>query len=254
MNLIAILSWYRESPIWLAALTASLSKARVDHLVAVDGPYFLYPRAVEQPRSTPEEIEALTTTATATNIGITIHQRNYPWMGNEIEKRSYAFHLAEQTATPMEDWYLVVDGDDLITHTPPDIKAQLEATELHAAHTTLWWEDDPHANPNLEHIAQQFDYPQPNHTTHWNLFRAIPGLHTEGAHMINVAHLNGEKIYLRCGGPHQTPTIDLTNMRIQHRHNQRPINRKRQAHEYYELRDLVGAEDTTLNQHAEATT
>src|SRR6266498_1360247 len=43
LKIIAILSWFDESPSWLSACVASLARAGCSHLVAVDGAYRLYP-------------------------------------------------------------------------------------------------------------------------------------------------------------------------------------------------------------------
>ena len=85
MRLVAILNFYEESSQWLAALVASLQKANVDHIVAVDGAYALFPDAMTRPRSGPEQPQAIIECAHTLGIGCTIHRTRSAWGGNEVE-------------------------------------------------------------------------------------------------------------------------------------------------------------------------
>ena len=113
MRLIGILCWYDEQPPWLAGVVASLAKVEVSHLIAVDGAYALYPNG--KPYSGPMQHQTIIETAAAVQMGCTIHTPAEPWFGNEVEKRNFAFQLAEQIAEPNEDWYFLVDADHFVS-------------------------------------------------------------------------------------------------------------------------------------------
>ncbi len=93
MRLIGILSWYDERPDWLAATVASLAKAQVSHLVAVDGRYALYPDS--RPSSPGVQHDAIVETCRGAGMGLTMHIPTEPWAGNEVAKRTFCFELAE---------------------------------------------------------------------------------------------------------------------------------------------------------------
>jgi hypothetical protein len=122
MRVIGLLSWFEESPSWLAALIAS-GKGFVDHWVAVDGAYFLYPDALRHPSSGPEQAESIIQTAAACGISCSVHVPAEPWMDNEVGKRSFLFQAGELVAEPNVDWYFVADGDDLLNRVPFDARS-----------------------------------------------------------------------------------------------------------------------------------
>jgi hypothetical protein len=112
LRLIGILSWYDEHAAWLAGSIASLAKAEVSHLIAVDGAYGLYPNG--RGYSGPSQHQVIIETTQALQMGCTIHTPAEPWFGNEVEKRNFAFQLAEQVAEPNEDWYFLIDADHFV--------------------------------------------------------------------------------------------------------------------------------------------
>jgi hypothetical protein len=121
VKLIAILAWYDE-PTWcLTELVASLATAGVDHLVAVDGAYMLYPEGRAQ--SPGEQAQAILAGAQGAGMGVSVHAPQDVWFGNEIEKRSFTFAAGHLVAEPDVDWLWVVDADERIQ----------EASGLHEA-------------------------------------------------------------------------------------------------------------------------
>lgn len=248
MRITAALSWYEESPVWLASLVASL-KGFCDHIVAVDGAYGLYPGAHERPVSGPEQAEAVIQTAKAIGIGATVHIPEHPWYGNEIEKRTFLFDLANMVSTPLEDWIYVCDGDDILENVPFDAKLRLSETTCDVAEVSLVgrvdWEKDTDEALRA-HImngsAQDAEVSQLR-----ALVRAIPGLRIGWAHMVyeydsaeGVKYLRG-----RYDGVDMVlePALDLTDLRVEHRHDYRNPTRMKASEEYYALRNDLGAED-----------
>lgn len=224
MNVVGVLSWYDESPFWLAASVVGAAKL-CDHVVAVDGAYALYPGG--KAWSTPEQAEAITEAAHAAGIGCTVHHPAGVWMGNQVEKRSLMFRLAAQI-TGDRDWVFVFDADDLVTQVPTDARDRLEQASEDVAAYTLWWTEDMHCTPGLEQAAQQVSYPhEASNRYHRGLFRTLPGLRVEGAHYHYVAERDGRIVHLRGHEDyHQLePFLNLTDLRVQHRHPQRTRQR-----------------------------
>ncbi len=210
MKLIGLLSWYDERPDWLAAAVASLAKADVSHLVAVDGPYALFPD--HRAASPGIQHDAIRETASAASMGLTLHVPSEPWAGNEVEKRSFCFELAETVAEPFEDWYLVCDADQFIVsaigHT-----ARL-ATDCDVAETRM-----------IErHLTGSGGMP------FRNMFRALPGLRLDGNHYTYRA--DGRNL-----SNGSAPVLDLSCIEIEHR--LRPVTepRRRAQLDYYQRRD-----------------
>ena len=113
MKLVALLTWYDEPSWCLTELVASLAAAGIDHLVAVDGAYMLYPLA--RPQSPGEQAQAILAAAQGASVGVSLYCPQDIWFGNEIEKRSFTFAAGHMVAVPGEDWLWIVDADERIT-------------------------------------------------------------------------------------------------------------------------------------------
>lgn len=243
MRVIAILCFYDESPTWLASTVASLAKC-ADHLVAVDGAYRLYPHG--HGRSHIDQADAIVRTAEAVGIGLTLYQQAEPFDGNEVEKRSLSLRLAETIATPYEDWYLVIDADEVVLETTPAFRATLERTDkLVATYGLTEWQPDPYADDASEQYAQ-VRYEPPLWTVQVRgIYRALPGLRYEHAHYVVRADIAGEPVYLFGIAPQHNlaPAEELyRSIRIEHRNRQRTRQRAQAAREYYAIRDNTDAE------------
>lgn len=218
--IVGVLAHYDESPLWLASAVTGAAKL-CDHIVAADGAYALYPGG--RPSSGPEQAQAITEAAYAAGVGVTLHTPATVWMGNQIEKRSLMFNLACQIAGP-DDWVYVFDADDLVTHVPADARERLEEAEEDVAVFTLWWTDDMHATPAKEKAAQAFSYPHEASNRYFRgLFRVLPNLRVEDTHYHYLAERDGQTVHLRGHPDHHElePFLNLTDMRVQHRHPQR---------------------------------
>ena len=256
MKIHALLSWYDESATWLASLVASIAPL-CDHLIAVDGSYQLYPGG--RRASDPGQAEAIQTAAYAAGIGCTIHTPDARWFGNEVEKRAFMFRLGLAVAEPGEDWFLVIDGDELVTHPVPadKVRRELEQTDLDVAEVTLWQRMDPHTSDTLADITRLATIPRESTQPFRALFRALPGLTVEGLHYVYTAVKDGRRVYL--WHPPDTkavqvePALDLTaDVCLEHRNSCRDRARAESSREYYSRRERAGIEYAV--RHGEAVT
>jgi hypothetical protein len=121
-----LLSWFDEPPDDLVRCVASLPRAGIDHVVAVDGPYEDFPhRLVSSP---PGQQAAIRAAAYSAGIGLTLHVPRVAWAGNEIAKRTFMHRLALAVTGALDDtgpiWHLVIDADEVIDQAPPDLTAR----------------------------------------------------------------------------------------------------------------------------------
>lgn len=226
MRIVGLLSWYDESPTWLAETVASIGKV-CDHLIAVDGPYAMFPGALSKPASGPEQVETILRVAAGSRIGCTIHTPREPWWGGEIEKRDAMFCLGE-TFTTADDWYLVVDADEVISKAPSDLRQRLADSPFDVAELTLWERE------TQSMVAALVDTSSDYRTPLRRLFRALPGLHVEQAHYVVTVTADGTKRVL-CGNSEVhtvEPAEQVSDLMLEHRHGQRTVGRLRLKDQY----------------------
>lgn len=216
MRLIGILCWFDEHPSWLAGVVAGLHKAEIQHLIAVDGAYGLYPNG--RAFSSPEQHNVIMEVCRALEMGCTLHAPQEPFMGNEVEKRSLAFRLAETVAAPYEDWYFLADADHFVTSAIGHTRL-LEETDCDAATVKFC---EPYGAIRSAGPLRC-------------VYRAIPGLRYEGNHYSSMTP-DGRNLHLMT-----EPAIDLP-IEVEHRTMERDRYRKELQQSYYERRDRVGAE------------
>jgi hypothetical protein len=211
--------------------------------VAVDGAYQLFPGA--RPRSANEQAEAIIETAAALGIGCTVHRPKNVWYGNEVEKRQFLVDLGSLIAEPSVDWFLRIDGDEVVTDVPPDIHARLGATDYDVGGVTLWWRDDLHASEARQRGALRVGEPQEGSSSGLRfLLRALPEMQVGPAHYIYTA-LKGDRrvcLYGREDLMEVEPYEDFSDLRIEHRHAYRAQDRMERAAQYHRLRDEYGIE------------
>lgn len=217
MRVIGLLSWYEEPVSWLAACVASAAQL-CDHLVAVDGPYALFPGAAHTPASGSEQADVIAHTAAGAGMGCTIHAPRRPWLGGEVGKRDFMFRLGLTFAEPGEDWFLRIDADEVLTEVPPDTRGRLAATDRDVAEVTLWARGDVDTRDTLR-----------------VLFRALPGIGVQQAHYLVTAP-GTDRTRVLCGDPakHRAePALDLWDVRLEHRNGQRSQVRQALKGQYY---------------------
>jgi hypothetical protein len=191
---------------------------------------------------------AIVETCQAAGLGLTLHRPDTVWFGNEVEKRDRMFRLADLEARPGVDWLMIVDADVIIDKAPHDLKQMLAATDLDVAEVSMWERSDPYRNPaRLEHESK-VALPQDFYGKIRFLFRAIPGLYCDGAHYV---YRTPDGRYL-WGAPcadeppfdqNAEPALDLSPLfRVEHRTHHRPLQRHKDAQDYYKRRNESGAE------------
>jgi hypothetical protein len=236
VKIIGITCWYDERPDWLADMIRSLAASGVHHLVAVDGAYALLRDG--RPTSPADQHQAIADTCRAAGIDHTIHAPRTTWQGNEIEKRTHGFQLAEQIAGP-DDWYWSMDADQVVTHCPTDLHDRLASSPHDAALVRLWERRDLKADERK--AAQIPAWTDSDERSPRILFRAVPGLHLEDNHYTYIAG-DGRVLW---GNQHHhqvEPALDLTDLRIEHRTWLRDHDRHDQQYAYYRDRDEHGHE------------
>jgi hypothetical protein len=231
VQIVALLSWYDERPSWLAGLTASLA-GMADHIIAVDGAYGLYPQG--KGGSPAEQAEAIRETARGVGMGCTIHEPRHAWPGNEVEKRDFMFRAGEQITDP-DDWYFIIDGDELVTDAGLDLHAECGHSSHDAAEVTMWQyreHAEPHERPFSTALVEE--------SAIRIIFRAIRGLAVRGKHYIYVTpdgrHLWGD------GCESMAPASNFQAVRVQHRNKSRDLWRAKAGKGYYEIRDRLNVE------------
>ena len=236
MRLIGLLSLYAERPSWLAASVASYRVAGIDHLVALDGAYALFPGGAA--RSPGVEADALMEICNAHDVGLTLVRPATTWAGNEVEKRTSLFRHADALAVPNEDWYLNIDADELVTRALDGWRDALADTPLDCAELLLWEREDRDSEPCAQ-VDRALRVDPLSHAPIRKLFRAIPGIRCVGNHYTWVTP-DGRQLW---GNRVKVPGLDLTEqLHVEHRTQYRGLLRRDASHEYYRLRDAAGIE------------
>lgn len=221
MRVIGLLSWYDEPVEWLAECVLAAAKL-CDHIVAVDGPYALFPGAADRPASPPAQVDAIAATAAAAGIGCTVHVPAEPWRGNEVAKRDFMFRLGMTFAVPQTDWFFRVDADEVLTDVAEDARDVLATTPRDVAEVTMY---------DLDRLM------------HWEgplraLFRALPGIGIQQAHYVVTAPSEHGMRVLAGTTPHRIePACSLHGIRLRHKHFERSEERKRKKAIYYAARE-----------------
>jgi hypothetical protein len=237
MKVVALLSWYDESPAFLAACVAGIARG-CTHLVAVDGPYFHYPAAHETPVSPLDQHTVIANTALASGLALTTHAPGV-WRGGEVEKRDTMFALAAHVCEP-GDWCWVLDADEVVTHLPGDWPHVLGWTPDAVAAPLLY-----QPQHNTEGIAVDVLVDPTSRTHPATLFRwpdedriRIVGSHA--TYRVPGWTLRGAD---DADHPRAAATI-LDSVEVEHRRLSRAVYRREAQHAYYERRDHLGLEES----------
>lgn len=228
MRIHGLLSFYDEPIPALVACIQGLHKAGIDHLVALDGRYNLYPG--NQAASHPNQHAAIHLACRNLGIDCTLSAPTQPWEGNEVEKRTRLFALAWACAQP-EDWFWVQDADMVVTHCAPSVRAELETTPAETAEVTI-----------LDVVAQQAQQKNwPETFACRSLFRAQPI--TVGPAHCNYNAADGRDLWNGSERHADVSKLDLTDLVVvEHRPHERPHERQAAKQAYYVERDAAGIE------------
>lgn len=251
MKIVALLSWYDEPPAWLAATVTSLTKLGVAHVVAIDGAYATFPDGAA--RSSPDQAEALTLAADAAGMGLTLVRPRTVWI-DEVVKRAELFRHGCASAEP-GDWLLAIDADEVISEVvdAAGVHRELAATDALVVRAELWSHQPPQT-PEQEEVARYLPFAgEPARALQSRLFRAVDHMTVEHNHHHYVGEHDGIRYALRSDrlgaalGYAMPPTIDLPDIRIEHREYERRARRRRLKADYYATRDRLGLEAQTVD-------
>lgn len=236
MKVVAGLAWYDEQPSFLAATIASL-KGVVDHVVAVDGSYYLYPRGRRS--SGAEQHRVIVEATYGAGLGLSLHVPSDRWLGNELEKRNYLLDACKLVCDDERDWIFCLDADEVVTTAPAGFREQLERAEEDVAGVTFW---NRHPVENVSEMARQFWWRREDRLLrHRVMWRALSDLRVVGAHYCYLA--GGDRLLRGAYGQSgEEPCVDLWDFEVEHRHDYRDLDRNQSALKYAELRDTSGAE------------
>lgn len=230
MRLVALLNFYDERPDFLQAVVASLPLASVDALVALDGPYSLFPAGRRYDLL--EQRETVTGTAQAAGLQLVLDGRE-GWK-SECEKRTHLFRLGDNLRP---DWFLVIDADEPILQAPTDLKDRLASTAADYGDCLSLEHMAPALSAGVEGddfpviLAQRYVKPRRC------LIRAVPGI-TVGPVHSDYFTPDGRNLW---GDEYGTPLL-VRDMVIDHRNRLRDPVRLQAALDYRDARDEAGIE------------
>lgn len=246
MRLIALLPWFDEAPSWLAGAVSSLAKVGVEHIVAADGCYQLFPGALERPRSFVDQAATIMEAAEGLGIGCTIVRPAEAWQGNEVEKRNALFDCGRLIAG--EDkaaWFYCFDADERVLTCHSPVADVLANTDANVAEISVVTPVDPQATEARAAAAAAMGFPHERMGGYRCFFRNLPGLSVELAHyIVGYDHEDGDRAYLRGRTDlyELEEAVEIPFMVVEHRTNFRERSRSEAAQSYYRVRDACGAE------------
>lgn len=241
MKVVGYLSYYDESPHWLATAVAGMARV-CDVIIGHDGAYALYPGA--RARSHPQQAEAIMLAAEAAGAGCLVYRPQDVYRGNEVEKRQQGLKFA---AGVLEegDWLLIFDADFHVLQVKPEIvRAKLEDTKLDVATYTILDGKDLLADEALARFAREKWA-----DTEWTLrtrdiYRWHPTLEIGPTHWSYSHRREGTRTWLR--GPWDSKNVEALNLDadlvVYHRTQDRAQVRKHAADVYYQRRTEMNLE------------
>lgn len=239
MNIIAGLSWYDESPSWLASCVASIAP-HVDHVVAVDGAYAHYPDA--RAHSERVQAETIISTCEALGTGCTVYRPGTYWIGGEVEKRTKLFQLCQAHREGFDDWYWIIDADNIISGVPIDLRERLAATPFNSVELMMWERHD--FAGQYPEVAHTMSLPNNVESKHRCLYRALKDMQVIGTHYC-YGGFDEQDEWHWVWGP-QVMGIDpadvFPDLKMEHRSIWRDKYRRDNAQAYYTIRDELTLE------------
>lgn len=192
------LVWYDEPPEALYRCVRSAGLL-ADHLVAVDGPYALFPH--EDPVSASEQYDAIRDAAA--DAGMSVHiEPGKVWEGNQTEKRTRALQLVEAHAQTFVDWFFVLDADEYIESA--DRAGLLDALAGTKANNAAW-EVITNDGPGFSFNA--FDFPGEQRAKP-RLFRVLKDLKVRESHNLYQGQ-NSSGHFVCVNGMNMAPHYNL---------------------------------------------
>ena len=222
--ILAMLSFHDEDHNLLRAALESAGRAGVSMILAVPGPYALYPHRHVEPTSS--ELNAIFAAGRDFDMEVDLLAPRI-WEGNEVAKRQSMLQRALELTQP-HDWLLVLDADYLIIRVPTDLEHRLDPAY------------DVASAKFVEHFDQQgVAIESPLRQPIYCLHRARRDLHMGTNHYTYVTG-RGQTSIIR----HTSmPCLNLYDeMTVEHRRHLRAKVKLDAQASYYEQRDVLRVE------------
>lgn len=257
-RLIGLLSYWDESPTWLAATVASMARV-CDHIVALDGRYALF--GDDRVASPQEQADAIAHGAYGAGIGLTNVQPRRVFL-NEMEKRTELFRYGLVDACPGTDWFLVLDADEVLDpHVSRNaIDMYLDEAVRNGAPVVCGMMRetiDEHANPQRSAASRKVDVDATTIAPSPRLWLAHREMRVEGYHYHYAGtDENGDEVVLwnRDGDGERAEWSIAEQLVVETRCLLRSKNRAAQRTAYYADRDRLGIENVSMNTTIERAT
>lgn len=249
-RIIGLLSWWDESPTWLAATVASMGRV-CDHIVALDGRYALFPDT--RSASPQEQADAIACAAYGAAVGCTIVQPRHVW-ADEMEKRTALFQYGAVAADTFRDWFLVLDADEVLADsvTQQTVHAEVDAAEAIGAEVVqglLRETIDEHANPQRSVLARTHAVDNMTLGPSPRMWRALADMRVTGYHFhYSGVNEDGARVVLwnRDGEAPRAAWHHAEELIVDTRCLLRSAHRAQQRVEYYGDRDRLKVEAVTM--------
>lgn len=229
MRVLGLLSFFDEPKELLALCIDGAARAGVDHIVAADGRYALFPSNDDV--SPAEQRAVIDGACRHHGLGLTMMVPPGPWAAGEPEKRTWVFSMALASSLP-GDWFWVLDADTIVTEAPADLHERLEASEQRSAMVTV-----------VDTLALRANRPdwEPEFESRM-LFLAQP-IVVQGHHYDWSNPHTGEVLWRGADPTGLAEPLDLTGcVRVEHRPHARDPGRILLKDQYYGRRDRDGIE------------
>lgn len=250
-RVIGLLSYWDESPTWLAATVSSLARV-CDHIVALDGRYALYDD--DRVASPQEQADAIAHTACGAGVGITLVQPRRVFM-DEMDKRTELFRYGLVDATPGRDWFLVLDADEVLD--PGVSRAAIElfidqaiVEDAPVVCGMLRETIDEHENPIRSRASRKQDVDPTSLAPSPRLWLAHRDMRVEGYHFHYAGtdeHGDTVVLWNRDGDGERANWSLAEQLIVDTRSLQRSTNRARKRVAYYAERDRLGIEQVSMH-------
>lgn len=217
-KLTAMLAWYAENPDWLIDTVIDLSKIGVSQIVAVDGAYALFPGGGA--RSSADQGRSLRAATDLYNMALILVEPNEVWSGNEVQKRQFMLDIAVAASDP-GDWLVAWDADFVLEAWPGDVIGELSSCPHKDAFVDISFSDAP---PGVESW-----YPLRN------FMMAQPGMKMSTNH---YTYILPSGTHISVGDRTTCTSLSFRGrLKVRHRTNDRPKERRGRQVKYYEARD-----------------
>lgn len=250
-RVIGLLSYWDESPTWLAATIASLGRV-CDHIVALDGRYALFgDTRVASPQ---EQADAISHAAYGAGVGLTLVQPRRVFL-DEMDKRTALFQHGLADAEIGTDWFLILDADEVLDPTVSrySIDTFIEAAETRGEPVIcgmLRETVDEHENELRSRASRRHEIDPTTIAPSPRMYLTHRDMRVDGYHFhYSGLDEHGDRIVFwnRDGdGPRADWSI-AEDLVVETRCLLRSANRALLRTQYYAERDRLGVEDVSMH-------